>query len=510
MTTPGRRRLLVIDDNVVDREQIRRMVGSRFDLVEASSAGGGLAAAVDTAVDCVLLDYRLPDRDGTEVLGSFAAMRLPVIMLTALGNESVAVEAMKHGAMDYLRKESFDRDALWRSVDSAIDRTRLANELDQQRAALHVAMEELRARHEDLERAHALSERRAHDQLELLSQVPAVVWRADEKLERAVFSGAAREAWLAGGHAPGAAHEVRLDEVAAWQDCKPHPIEAHRRALAGTPAEFEIGWGGRVYNARLQVVRGPDGQPAGVVGAAFDTTGLRLLERQLRTTAALEAVGRVCTSIAHDFNNLLQAVMNAATFAAAELPPDHPAQSAVGDVMDAARRGAALTRSIVAVARPGGSRVQTVVVNDAVRASLPMLRRLVGPSIVLEFDASPEPWGTRVAGAGIDQLLLNLVVNARDAMPDGGRITIRTHNVRTERGAEWVRLTVHDSGTGIPEAVLAQVFEPFFTTKGEGRGSGLGLATCRDVAHAAGGTIRAYDAEAGGTVFEVMLPRSDG
>lgn len=510
MTTPGRRRLLVVDDNAVDREQIRRMVGTHFDLVEAASAGAGLAAAADASVDCVLLDYRLPDRDGTEVLGSFAAMRLPVIMLTALGNESVAVEAMKHGAMDYLRKGYFDRDALWRSVDSAIDRTRLANELDQQRAALHVAMEELRARHEDLERVHALSERRAHDQLELLSQVPAVVWRADEQLERAVFSGAAREAWLAGGDGEAIAHDVRIDEVPAWQECRPHPLDAHRRALAGTPAEFEIAWAGRVYNARLQVVRHPDGRPAGVVGAAFDTTGLRLLERQLRTAAALEAVGRVCTSIAHDFNNLLQAVMNAATFAAGELPPDHPAQSAVGDVMNAAKRGAALTRSIVAVVRPGGSRTQPVVVNEAVRAALPMLKRLVGPSIVLEFDASPEPWLTRVVGAGIDQLLLNLVVNARDAMPDGGRITVRARNLRRDEGTEWICLTVQDSGTGISEAVLVQVFEPFFTTKGEGRGSGLGLATCRDVAQAAGGSIRVSNADDGGTLFEVLLPRFGG
>ena len=258
----------------------------------------------------------------------------------------------------------------------------------------------------------------------------------------------------------------------------------------------------------------------GGVIVARDMTERRKLEQQLQQAQRLDTVGRLAGGIAHDFNNLLTAILSSASVARECLPPDHEVQADLADVQLAGERATQLTKQLLAFARRQPVSQQPIALNDHVGAMERMLSRLVGPEVALHVTLGDNLWYVRADGPQLEQVLVNVVVNARDAMPAGGRLTVRTGNRVLADGAivlprampagDYVEIVVSDTGTGMDEETLAHVFEPFYTTKPVGQGTGLGLAMCYGIIRQHHGVIWIESAPGRGTTVFMLLPRHDG
>ncbi|HEY7496882.1 MAG TPA: ATP-binding protein [Vicinamibacterales bacterium] len=253
--------------------------------------------------------------------------------------------------------------------------------------------------------------------------------------------------------------------------------------------------------------------PASEDGANETETAARI-----RQATKMEAVGRLAGGVAHDFNNLLTAILGYANLVLDELGADHPSRPDVEQIQHAAESAASLTRQLLAFSRRQLLQPQILDLNDVVRSMESMLRRMIGEHIVLDTDLAPTLSHVDADQGQLEQVLMNLVINARDAMPAGGRLLIATKDVivgeemmRAHRGltaGAYVSLDVCDTGFGMDENVLANLFEPFFTTKRRGEGTGLGLATVYGIIKQSGGYIAVQSDIGVGTTFTIYLPRT--
>ena len=256
-----------------------------------------------------------------------------------------------------------------------------------------------------------------------------------------------------------------------------------------------------------------------VLWTSRDITDRRNLEDQLRQAQKMEAIGRLAGGVAHDFNNVLTVILGYATSLEYAVDPDDPLASQAAEIRVAAERAARLTQQLLAFSRQQVLQPRVLDLNDVVRQSSTMLQRLIGTHIELRAELDSSLWSVLVDPGQMEQVFMNLVVNARDAMPNGGAITITTRRVATrkprwEQGVpippgEWVIFEVSDSGTGMPPAVVARIFEPFFTTKPLGRGTGLGLSMVYGIIKQSAGFIFCESVPAQGTTLRVYLPRAD-
>ncbi|MFN8574787.1 MAG: PAS domain S-box protein [Gemmatimonadaceae bacterium] len=265
----------------------------------------------------------------------------------------------------------------------------------------------------------------------------------------------------------------------------------------------------------------PDREPDGyIVLNARDITESRLLEEQFRQAQKMEAIGQLAGGVAHDFNNILAVVMMQAelTSTTPELP--EAARDGIREIGVAAERAAKLTRQLLLVSRRQVMQPREVDVNEVVTSMTSMLQRVLGEDIQLQLHLHPGPLHTRADSAMLDQALMNLVINARDAMPNGGRLIVATDERTLENDdarlipdaspGSYVTLRVTDTGRGIAAKDLPHLFEPFFTTKEPGKGTGLGLATVFGIVRQHGGALRVESVLGRGSMFEVLLPRTPG
>jgi two-component system, cell cycle sensor histidine kinase and response regulator CckA len=234
----------------------------------------------------------------------------------------------------------------------------------------------------------------------------------------------------------------------------------------------------------------------------------RSLESQIRQAQKMEAMGQLASGVAHDFNNLLTVIISFTQFVHDDLPEDHPGRQDLREVLDCGARAARLTRQLLAFSRKTAPEPQLLDLNEVISASDKMLARLLGKRIDYVTVPAAGPMLTLADRGLLEQVLVNLVVNARDAMPDGGKLTVET-SVAMHDGKTCVQLAVTDNGVGMPPPVRARIFEPFFTTKGEGRGTGLGLSTVLGIVKQLRGDITVYSEEKRGTTFKVYLPRAE-
>ena len=243
------------------------------------------------------------------------------------------------------------------------------------------------------------------------------------------------------------------------------------------------------------------------------------LDRNIRQAQKMEAVGRLAGGIAHDFNNILAVIGSCAEFLREDLAKDDPRLPDVLEIERAVDRGASLIRQLLAFSRKEVTRPEVLDLNVVVGDIQRIIQRLLGEDVHLIVKPSRDLWTAELDRGQMEQVLMNLVVNARDAMPTGGRVVIETHNVIVDeamtsmheglKAGVYVRVDVSDSGTGMDEATKAQIFEPFFTTKQRGEGTGLGLATVYGLVKQSGGYISCYSEVGMGTTFRVFLPASD-
>jgi two-component system cell cycle sensor histidine kinase/response regulator CckA len=235
--------------------------------------------------------------------------------------------------------------------------------------------------------------------------------------------------------------------------------------------------------------------------------GMPPSHQKLRHTQKLEAVGRLASGIAHEFNNQLSIMLPFLRSALHELPPEHPMREELDDVLAAAERAQSLTEQLLAFSRLRAMRPRVVAINDLVAKMHRMLMRLLGKHVLMEMHLEAGLPPVRLDPDRFALLLVNLALNARDAMPSSGRLAISTRReLGRGLGGPRVVLEVRDDGVGMTEDVRAKIFEPFFTTKEESRGTGLGLATCREIADEAGGSIEVRSAPGRGSTFVISFP----
>ncbi len=269
----------------------------------------------------------------------------------------------------------------------------------------------------------------------------------------------------------------------------------------------------------VRLIHDADGRPLWTMPVVVDVTERQRLEQQLRQSQKMEAVGQLAGGIAHDFNNILTAMMGYGELLVDQAQPGTQAATDLEHILEGGKRAAALTRQLLAFSRKQVLRLEVVDLNEVLGRFQQFARPLIGEDIRMEVDLAGVPVRTRADASQLEQVLLNLLVNARDAMPGGGRIIMRTdavtigrdyasHHVAMEPG-EYVELVVSDTGAGMSEHVKQHLFEPFFTTKETGKGTGLGLATIYGIVKQMGGFIWVYSEETRGTTFKIYFPRCE-
>jgi two-component system, cell cycle sensor histidine kinase and response regulator CckA len=371
------------------------------------------------------------------------------------------------------------------------------------------------------ERALQASERRL---IQILETVPLGILVSDEK-GLIVFANAGAQKILGKGIVPGIAvaelPEVYQAYLAGTDQLYPIQRMPVVRALTGESAtvdDMEIRQGDRVISLTVKSapILDEEGKIVAAVAAFIDSTERRSLEAQVGQTSKMEAVGQLAGGIAHDFNNLLTVIMSYGAMLVERLDPGEDRED-VQEITEAADRAAGLTRQLLAFSRQQVMQPRVLDVNDVIGGLEKMLRRLIGEDVELLMTLDPRVEAINADPGQLEQVLMNLVVNSRDAMPVGGRLTITTSNseLSAESAAgtlhppagEYVTLTVSDTGTGMSRAVQQRIFDPFFTTKGQGLGTGLGLATVYGIVKQSGGEIYVYSEVGRGTTFRIYFPR---
>jgi two-component system cell cycle sensor histidine kinase/response regulator CckA len=483
--------MLLVEDSPTDvlllQEALADVTAMRIAVTSCTRLSEALDRLSEQRFAAVLLDLGLPDSQGLATLVSVQRQdpRTPIVVLTGLDDEAVALRALQEGAQDYLLKGQITGSVLARAIRYAIERKRGAEALRERehmyRALLEQAADGIFIADPDgnyLMVNPRSCEMLGYSQAELLQRNLTDIIPAEE-LARA---------------------PLRLDEL---REGKTLITERRLRCKDGTLLPVEI-------SAKMLA----DGRLQGIVR---DSTERKRLEAQLLHTQKMESIGQLAGGIAHDFNNMLSAIIGFLDSAQEQLPTDTPAHDDLAAAAGAAWRAAGLTRQLLAFARKQIVDPRVLNLNSVILDLGSMLRRLLGEDIELRTVLASDLGQVKVDPGQMEQVLVNLSVNARDAMPQGGILTIETANtlldsdyVRQHVGVTagaYVMLAMSDTGCGMDVAVQQHIFEPFFTTKEHGKGTGLGLATCYGIVKQHGGNIWVYSEVGHGTTFKIYLPR---
>jgi PAS domain S-box-containing protein len=522
-----RARILVVDDERPNRQLIEAMLEPEGYEVRTSGSGEeAIALAAHEDFDLILLDVMMPGMDGYDVARNVkensATRNVPIIMVTALGDRDARLRGLRAGAEDFLTKP-IDRAELCVRVKNLL---RLKAYGDYFGKYSEILEQEVR------ERTAALGERS-----ERLEEQAVALRRSEERTNYAL-GGARMGVWEL------EIHSWRLswsDTMASVFGLEPHQapteldaflklVHADDRQVVGEALtyavhsgtdfgmEFRVLWPDgtmRWMAGRARVVRGANNAPLRLLGVGSDISERKSLEAQLRQSQKMEAVGQLASGVAHDFNNLLTVMMSYSDIVLADMRPDDPARDDLLQVVQAAQSAASLTRQLLAFSRKQILRPKTIDINELVTGMEMMLNRLTSDNVELVIAAAPKLGAVRADHGQLEQVLMNLVVNASDAMPHGGRVTITTADAQMESSvvndvttaAGWyTRLSVSDAGDGMDDATREHIFEPFFTTKEPGKGTGLGLATVYGIVQQSGGFIQVESVLEQGSTFSVYLP----
>jgi two-component system cell cycle sensor histidine kinase/response regulator CckA len=517
------RRILYVEHNAMDVELTVRHFAETTPLGELDVVGTCAEAlerlASASTYDVALIDLRMPDQSGLDFAREAQRRRLPLppfIVLSGRGDEAAAIASLKLGAADYVTKREGYLEQLQHAVEHAVAHHRLAQVSEKLRAEL--------AERQRVADALWASEQRFRDTFER-STIGKSITSRDGRLFKvnqafADMLGFTIEELQGRG----------LTEITHPDDLAP-TLEALARLFAGEQTRHRMEKryrhrDGHVVYADVSTTRLRDAQaePPLLLTSIVDISERKgfeaereKLESQLRLSQRMEAIGRLAGGVAHDFNNLLSVILCGTDFALARARHDQGLTEELLQVRTAGERAAALTRQLLAFGRKQMLDPVVLSLNHVAADIEKMLRRILGEDIEYVHALAADlglVWADR---GQVEQVMMNLVVNARDAMPEGGKLTLATANVVLDatfaakhlavQPGPYVELAIADTGSGMDAETQARIFEPFFTTKATGHGTGLGLSTVYGIVKQSGGSIWVYSEVGHGTTFKIYLPR---
>ena len=490
-------RLLLVEDSEADAELLARELKRAGFAVEYARVQTlpGLTAALDRFPwDIIVGDNSMPGFSGTEALSLVRSRGLdtPFIFVSGTMREDLAVSALEAGAGDAIAKSDLRRlvPVIRRELRDAAER---------------------RARRESEATYGALVE---NAPVGIYRSTPAGTFLSANAALIRILGYGTRQEVLALDMARDVYADADERRRLVEQDTYTHQVYE----------ELEATWK-KKDGTRIRVQLSVRAQRDGAGGVEFyetfvrDITNQRQLEAQLVQSQKMEAIGRLAGGVAHDFNNLLTVILSYSDLLLEDLPAGAPARDDLTQIRKAAVGAGELTRQLLAFSRQQVLQPKVVDLNAAISGIEKLLARVLREDIKLSCTLADDAGTIRVDPGQLEQVIMNLAVNARDAMPDGGLLTIETANVdideayveahRLAQPGRYVMLAVTDTGTGMDAATQARIFEPFFTTKDVGKGTGLGLATVQGIVQQSGGFIWVYSEPGNGTVFKIYLPRVD-
>jgi len=524
--------LLVVDDDLKIREMLSlRLTREGHAIVGAASGQEALDLVRTGKIDLVLLDYYLPDITGLEVLETLrkthSVSQLPVIMVTGKSQSEDIVAALNLGANDYVTKP----------IDFPVALARIQTRLSLKRTeeALRKASEELEMRVQErtteLIKSNEALQSEIADRKRVQEALRSSQDRYRDLIENAndiIYTHDLDGNMLSVNKAGELAIGCKRDEllgmnIAQW--VHPSQQESVRRfvrqqvegqeqkasyqleVMTRTGSELKLD-----VSARL-IYR--EGKPTAVEGIARDVTDRIILEERLRQSQKMEAVGRLAGGIAHDFNNLLTAITGYSELLLTRAHDLGPLRKYIDEILRAGRSSESLTRQLLAFSRRQVLQPKVLDLNTVVGNVHKMLRRLIGEDIELVTVFGPDLGRMKADPGQLQQVLLNLAVNARDAMPHGGKLVIETGAIRlddeeahrrTVVPGRYLMLAVTDTGYGMDAETISHIFEPFYTTKEQGKGTGLGLSTVYGIVKQSGGSIWVSSQPGQGARFQICFP----
>jgi two-component system cell cycle sensor histidine kinase/response regulator CckA len=493
-------RALVIENDPADvelcaHELSRAGFDPHCDVVQTLEEFSGRVRA--TPYDVILADYNLPGWNGMAALDRLRSegLDIPFILVTGTLGEEAAVACIKRGAADYVLKDRLAR--LPVAVRGALAEKSLREEQARAAAALRASEERYRMLYErNLAGVYSTT-------------LDGHIIDLNDACAR-MFGYASRQEAMA--HTlwditPNRAEMEMLITLAKRQKSFTS-LEVRLKRIDGRTV-WVLG--------SASLIEADGGKPAMIEGTLLDITERKNLEEQLRQAQRIEAVGRLAGGVAHDFNNLLTAILGYSDIVLEQLPSGDRLRHYVGEIKKAGERAASLTRQLLAFSRQQVLAPLVLDLNAVVADMEKMLRRLIGEDIELVTVLGHDLARVKADPSQLEQVIMNLAVNARDAMPEGGRLSLATANFLVDEAyaqrhvglkpGPYVTLTVTDTGCGMDAETLSRIFEPFFTTKEKGKGTGLGLSTVYGVVKQSGGYIEVESEPGRGTAFRVYLPQ---
>ncbi len=496
-------RLLVIEDDAHDAElEIMALeeAGYTCQWERVETRADFLAAVTTKRYDVILADYNLPAFDGLTALKLLQAHQidLPFILVSGKMGEEIAIESLKAGATDYILKQRLSRLGL------AVKRALREKEEQRQRRQAEMSLRE--------------SELQLRSVLD--SAVDGIIIIDDRGRIQSFNQAAEKDFGYRADEVIG--QNVTMLMTAPDQDTHDEYMTRYRK----TDEKHIIGIGREVIGRRkdgstipieLSVSEAYIGDRQIFTGILRDISERKQLEAQLLHSQKMEAVGRLASGVAHDFNNLLTVIMGYSGLLLANHPDkDDPLRRDIEQIRQATTQATLLTRQLLAFSRRQILQPQVLNLNEIVQNIDKMLGRLLGEDIELALALQPNLGSIKADPGQIEQVIMNLVINARDAMPDGGKLTIHTSHIDLNNPAavsplplkpgHYILLTVADTGVGMDEETQARVFEPFYTTKAPGKGTGLGLSTAYGIIKQSNGHIAVSSGPDQGTTFSIYLP----
>ncbi len=488
-------RVLMVEDNDNDAVLINRELGrlTPEPAVQHVRTKPAFDAALEGfAPDVILCDHNIPGFSGWEALELAQRARpdVPFILVTGSLDEETAVRYLKGGAADYILKDRLVR--LGPALLEALQRARQRDALQSQERLLRQIIDA---------NPSLIFVKDWNGRFVLVNQATAQVY------------GTTVDALVGKTDAD---FNRNMEEVAHFlRDDRDVMSSGQSKLIAEEPVTNLAG-----ETRWFQTIKVPLSSPAEgtatLLGVATEITERKRLEEQLLQSQKMEAVGQLAGGVAHDFNNILTAIVGYTDLLAAELDGNVRQLEDLEEIRKAARRAAALTRQLLAFSRKQVLEPRIIDLNSVVLNLDKMLRSLISENIELKTDLANNLAAARADPNQIEQVIMNLAINARDAMPDGGTVTIETSNATLDDAyaaqhvsvipGEYVMLAVSDTGCGMDEKTKSRIFEPFFTTKPAGRGTGLGLSTVYGIVKQTGGNIWLYSEPGKGTTFKIYLP----